>query len=405
MKYTTTLSLMILTVFVFGQQTINSVMNGNASNPFIWDCTCIPATSDNINIYHNVIMDVNWLVNGGGSITVHQSGTFVESTGGIGILFDGNSSELSNHGTFQITNLAFTTGAIGHNHANMVLDTALYVSINSTFMNHGLLNGIDSIYNQGTFMNEGTIFNGDFLNEGTTMNTGYLVSDSLYNLGTINLSAGNITAFDCGNGGTINITGGGSLFVDNDFLNIGDIFIAAGRDVMVGRDFASGNLSTFDALVDNHGIFHVMRDFTNSDTLKGSGVFCLGESTTNFGFVKETLDICDNTPTGTHFDANLGTIEPGVTSCQSGCVVNVDENNMATIKVYPNPVSDIMYINVSELTKGSVLVFDISGRLIHESNFSNSDEVSVNTLSWDKGVYMVRVIADNQQIVETKVIR
>lgn len=405
MKFTTTLSLLFLTVYVFGQQTINSVMDGNASNPFTWDCTCFPATDDNINIHHDVIMDVNWLVNAGGSITVYSSGSFIEATGGIGILVDGNSSELSNHGVFQITNLGFTTGAVGNNHANMVLDTALYVSINSTFMNYGLLSGVDSIYNQGTFMNEGTLFNGDFLNEGTTTNTGYLVSDSLYNLGTMNVSAGNITAFDCGNTGAFNITGTGSLSVDNDFLNIGDIFVAAGRDVMVGRDFASGNLSTFDALVDNHGIFHVMRDFTNSDTLKGSGVFCLGESTSNFGFVKETLDICDNTPIGAYFDLNTGTIEPGVTSCQSGCVVNIDENSIATIEVYPNPVSDIMYINVSELTNGDVLVFDISGRLIHESNFSNTDEITVNTSSWNKGIYLVRVITDNQQIVETKVIR
>jgi len=405
MKSYTALTFILLSSLLFSQQTINSVMNGVATNPFVWDCTCIPSTNDNINIYHAIEMNVDWLVNSGGSITVHANGSFIESMGGIAILFDGASTTLTNYGVLELTSLAFTTGSEGHNHANMTLDTALFVGGNSEFMNHGLLNGVDSIVNQGTFMNEGTILNGDYLNDGVLMNTGFIVTDSLYNVGVINLSAGNITAFDCGSIGAINITGTGSLFVDNDFANSGEVFVDTGRDVMIGRDFISGDLVNSDALVDNNGIFHVVRDFSNGDTLKGTGLFCLGGASSNVGFVKETLDICDNTPLGAIFDVNFGTIEPGVTSCQSSCVANIDENTILDIHVYPNPISEKMSINVSAIAQGNIRVFDVAGRMIYERAFSEMDEIEVNTLSWDKGIYLVSVVSDTQRSAEIKVVK
>ncbi len=405
MRTTTTLFFLLLFSIVFGQQTISSVMNGTASNPFVWDCSCIPSTTDDINIYHAITMDVDWLVNSGGSITVHASGSFVESTGGISILFDGTSTTFSNHGQTTLTNLAFTTGAVGHNHANLVLDTALYVSMNSTFMNHGLLNGIDSIYNQGIFMNEGTLFNGDFLNEGTVMNTGFVVSDSLYNLGTYNVSAGNVSSFDVGNDGILNITGTGSFFVENDFLNLNQVVVDQGRDVSVGRDFASGNLSTFDAIVENNGVFHVLRDFTNSDTLKGTGEFCLGESTTNFGFVKGTLDICDNTPTATHFDVSWGTIEPSVTSCASGCNVGLEEESGLLVEAYPNPLKDELQVSFSGVSSGEVTVLDVMGRTIFATHFDGVSTLQLNTSDWQEGIYYVRILTSGLEMLSLSVVK
>ncbi|MDB2697618.1 T9SS type A sorting domain-containing protein, partial [Crocinitomicaceae bacterium] len=380
-------------------------MNGTASNPFVWDCTCIPSTTDDINIYHAITMDVDWLMNSGGSITVHASGSFVESTGGTSILFDGTSTTFSNYGQTTLTNLAFTAVAVGHNHANLLLDTALYVSMNSTFMNHGLLNGTDSIYNQGMFMNEGTLFNGDFLNEGTVINTGYIVSDSLYNLGTCNVSAGNVSSFDVGNDGILNITGSGSFFVENDFLNLNQVVVAQGRNVSVGRDFASGNLSTFDAIVENNGVFHVLRDFINSDTLKGSGEFCLGESTTNFAFVKGTLDICDNTPTATHFDVNWGTIEPGVTSCVSGCNVGLEEEYSLQVEAYPNPLKDELQVSFSGISSGEVTVLDVTGRTIFTEQFEGVSSMRLDVSDWQQGAYSMRIVTSGNKIFILSVVK
>jgi hypothetical protein len=175
------LLLLVLTISseLISQQNIASISNGNASNPLIWDCTCIPTPDDNLTINHNVVTNVDWIVNSGGSITVAGGSSFIQDNQHRTILFDGGGSSFSNYGTTELTNIGFSNGAEGHNHNNLSLDTALWVGPGSMFMNHALTENVDSTYIQGMFMNEGTYKNGDLLNEGTVSNTGYIVVDSL----------------------------------------------------------------------------------------------------------------------------------------------------------------------------------------------------------------------------------
>ena len=170
---------------LFAQQSISSVSNGLATDPFVWDCTCIPLPGDNITINHAIQMNSDWLVNGSGSLTISNSGSLIEDSQSRSILFDGGVM-FTNQGTTEMTSFAFTNGAEAHNHGTLSLDTGLYVDQNSTFMNHGLVKDLDSTLTQGTFMNEGSFSQGDFLNEGMMTNTGYITADSLLNTGTLN---------------------------------------------------------------------------------------------------------------------------------------------------------------------------------------------------------------------------
>jgi hypothetical protein len=112
MKKTLLIILLSPVGYLFSQQTITSTQNGNASNPLTWDCLCFPTADDDVIINHDVIMDVNWLVNAGGSITVNSGASFVQS-GSRSILFDQVNTALSiqSNGWFEMDNVSINNQA------------------------------------------------------------------------------------------------------------------------------------------------------------------------------------------------------------------------------------------------------------------------------------------------------
>lgn len=383
MKVILTFSIFIMSFVVFSQQTITSVADGLATNPMVWDCTCIPQTSDDITINHAIQMNSDWLVNGSGSLTVSNGGSLIEDSQYRGILFDGGVI-FTNHGTTEMTNFAFTNGAEAHNYGTLSLDSGLYVDQNSTFMNHGLVKDVDSTLTQGMFMNEGTYSQGDFLNEGMMTNTGYITADSLLNTGTLNTSIGSLTIYDFGNTGILNVTGSSYIIVNGDFWNSGALYLAAGRDIRVANDMSNAHQSGT-ASINNDGLIEVGNDFSNTDTLRGSGVFCIANNSLNTGDVKETLDICDNTSVS-HFDANTGNIEPTVTNCATGCSVGVEEDVLSEneISIYPNPAST--KLNIEADTNYKMLLVDVMGNVILDQKVESTLDVS----NLKTGVYFIK---------------
>ena len=379
-----------LSASLSAQQNITSVQDGDATNPLVWDCICIPTPDDNITIEHNIVMNSDWIVNNGGSITINGGASFIQDAQYRTILFDGGGSMFTNYGQTELTNIGFSNGAEGHNHSSLSLDTALWVGPGSMYMNHGLTQNVDSTYIQGMFMNEGTYGQGDFLNEGMMSNTGYITVDSLYNnQGTINSTAGNIITDDFASNGTVNISGSSYMIITNDFLNAGTLNLAAGRDIRIGSDFL--NASDADtALVVNDGLIEVGNDFSNIDTIRGSGLFCIAQNSSNAGDVIGTLDICDNTGTSI-FDLNTGNVDATVTNCNSGCNVGLEENTEIEISLYPNPVST--KLNIDGIASGQVVITDVMGNEVHNSSFENQIDVS----KLKTGVYFTTVFYNNNK--------
>ncbi len=374
------------------QQNITSVSDGNATNPFTWDCTCIPTPDDNITINNNVVMNSDWAVTAGGSITINDGASFIQDNNYRSILFDGGGATFTNYGVSELTNFSFTNGAEGHNHSDLSLDTALYVGAGSMFMNHGLTQNVDSTLIQGMFMNEGTYSNGDFLNEGGMVNnTGYLTVDSLYNSqqGVINSSAGNITANDFGTIGTVNITGSSYMIINNDVLNGGILNIATGRDLRIGSDLL--NTSDGDtAVIINNGLIEIGNDFSTLDTIRGTGVFCITNASSNIGDVLGSLDICDNSGMGI-FDINTGNVDATVTDCNSGCNVGVQEDEAIEISIYPNPVSSVL--NIEGIEEGKVIISDVMGKEIYSSPLTPNIDVN----NFKTGVYFITISYQGKQ--------
>ena len=113
---------LVIPLTSFGQITITSVQNGNASNPLTWDCTCFPTTDDDIIINHAVAMDVDWAITAAGSITVNNGASLMQA-GVHSILVDGAGSQYANYGSSAFYDVAYTNGAGGTNTGNFFMPT------------------------------------------------------------------------------------------------------------------------------------------------------------------------------------------------------------------------------------------------------------------------------------------
>ena len=84
--------------------------------------------------------------------------------------------------------------------------------------------------------------------------------------------------------------------------------------------------------------------------------------------------------------------------------VGIDDIEPTTASVYPNPSSDV--INIS-LNKGQLLkieLFSMTGSLIFKKDL-NSKTYALNIGDYPSGVYLVRVFNQNNDIVNTKILK
>jgi|GEM_PF-1297122 len=76
---------------------------------------------------------------------------------------------------------------------------------------------------------------------------------------------------------------------------------------------------------------------------------------------------------------------------------SVEENEAdAQYTVFPNPANDFIQIQNKLALEIEIRIFDISGKLILQTS-ENETEISFQTQSWPRGVYMVSIINGEQQ--------
>ena len=102
-------------------------------------------------------------------------------------------------------------------------------------------------------------------------------------------------------------------------------------------------------------------------------------------------------------EANFGT-EFTIEKIGDGCTVNVTEFNSDDIKAYPNPVSDILYLeNLGDVQ--SIRIFDMLGREYNQQVDVTSSRIAVDLSSFESGLYLVKInsnINDYKTIVIQK---
>jgi hypothetical protein len=394
MKKTLLIILLSPVGYLFSQQTITSTQNGNASNPLTWDCLCFPTADDDVIINHDVIMDVNWLVNAGGSITVNSGASFVQA-GSRSILFDQVNTALSiqANGWFEMDNVSINNQATLSNSGTLIVRNAFYLGANSTGNNLATVGEIDSVLIDGALTNTGIWGSGNVLIQGQLFNSGTMDLDSLGVTGSLNSSGGNLwlTAFGSSGNSIFNQT---HITTSGNFYNSESLTIVAGSQLDCHGSFYSGDTLGGAATATINGVVGVDQDFGISDELNGSGTICIGGSSTNVGAITGTLNICDNGAAG--LDFNLGTIGSSVTFCSPACFAS-EQELASELEIYPNPTNGVLYINgLQELN--TIQLFSIEGKLMKSWNNVTSN-LDVSEL--ERGVYQLVVMSNLKRIVKS----
>jgi hypothetical protein len=394
MKYFFTITLLLGATISYAQQTITSVNSGSASNPFNWDCTCIPQFDDEIIINHAITLDTDWIINNGGAIIVNANGSLTEDADDRSILVDSGNSTFTNNGITTLTNLAFLNNSSGTNTNDLIVNNGLYIDTLSVFNNEGAINETDSTFSMGTFSNTGTFLTGDFWNGGTFTNTGYVLKDSLLNTGSMTSTSGYLQAYDFATSESFNLSGNSFMIVDNNFYNSGSVNVASGRDIRITNDFYSGDSTFSTANIVNNGLIEIGNDFLNGDTLQGDGIFCIGGTSSNVGRIIGNLDICSNT-TSDIFNFNTGTIDPTVTNCISNCTVDVAEDiAYLEANIYPVPFSDILNIDAKNKNINSIEIYNSKGQVVWQNKSNTLNKIDLSQL--DQGVYFLYLVAGEE---------
>ncbi|MGV3632270.1 MAG: choice-of-anchor J domain-containing protein [Bacteroidota bacterium] len=78
----------------------------------------------------------------------------------------------------------------------------------------------------------------------------------------------------------------------------------------------------------------------------------------------------------------------------------VKNAEMATFKVYPNPASDFIKIELNTNSKVSISVLTLDSKMIYEGQFDNTNSVEIVSKDWPKGIYYLMVNGKQQMIIK-----
>ena len=74
----------------------------------------------------------------------------------------------------------------------------------------------------------------------------------------------------------------------------------------------------------------------------------------------------------------------------------VDENMSQTVEIYPNPAKDMLTIKAENID--NVTIYNSIGQKVLEKAL-DADELVINTSDFDAGIYLIRIVADDNEII------
>lgn len=366
-------------------QTRTTIANGNATNPFTWDCTCVPMPGNTIIINHNVTLDSDFGY-ASGSVTINASGSLVGDVPGR--IFGLSGGSFTNHGTLTVGN-AYASGGTFTNNGTITITNGFAVGGSAHISTSTTLNVNDSLLIDVSAMvsNTGAITAPYTLCAGTMANSGSFTGTDFWNSGTMTNAAG--PGYHLSNlytSGTVNSNS--MINVSNDLWNSENI--TNNNQIVIGHDLMNGDTTSGTATLTNNGTISVAHDLNNSETLDGSGSYCIANASNNVGAVNGTLHICDQT--GNDFDTNFGTIAGTVTFCSTpDCILgvtNIDQENLN--KLYPNPVAHTLNIELNNSASYSLVLVNSMGQQAGQYSF-NGNRFSIDLSGYSNGLYVYRI--------------
>lgn len=98
--------------------------------------------------------------------------------------------------------------------------------------------------------------------------------------------------------------------------------------------------------------------------------------------------------------ANVGfldDIQDNDTTCFTvtfkGSTTSIDENLKETVMVYPNPMSDVLNIDLGGWNSKEVIItiYDLLGKKIYQKATKHQERVSIQTDMWSTGIYILDI--------------
>lgn len=77
---------------------------------------------------------------------------------------------------------------------------------------------------------------------------------------------------------------------------------------------------------------------------------------------------------------------------------SIGDNTSASVRVYPNPFTDAINIEVDNSGKTNVMVMDIIGKIVYQTEFTDKT-LPINTDSLKAGIYIIKVINNSKATV------
>jgi len=348
-----------------------------------------------------------------GSITNSGSITKLDSFLNIGIINNSgtiqsgkffNQDSLLNNGIFTGVDSFYNNGRLRNNGSittptftnnNILNNTGSISGVDSmtnsgTFHNYisGVMNA-DSVWNPGSFTNEGTVRNKSFLNTTSMVNTGYWGFIDLYNTGTV--------------------VNSDSMQGLHSLYNFGRITNLVGGRVLLGGSFWNVDSFGNHPMFDNEWIVLIDSNWYNGDTVRGTtGKFRVAFESTNTGVMLGSFDFCDLTPPASapFVDINTGYISPGITWCQDTTTDIKNVLYQGDIFLFPTVTNDLVTLTIPQpdVKNVSWTIYDISGRPVMRPGLESSYVQQIHTSPLASGMYIIRV-SINGSFIERKFIK
>lgn len=106
-------------------------------------------------------------------------------------------------------------------------------------------------------------------------------------------------------------------------------------------------------------------------------------------------DVINNTA-GIYFDYN----EPVITNTVSSSIVqdlnSIQEFKLSDLSVYPNPAKNAFTIDLGGSKTGEIQIVDAMGRIVYKNEFNGKSKLEINSSNWEKGIYMIRMITNDE---------
>lgn len=379
------LGISLLFAFSGFSQTAVSIANGNWTSPSTWNCTCVPVPGATVTINHTVTLNTSFGYTSG-SITINSGGALLDDATGRDIWVNGGG--FSNNGNVDVRFLLTSSGSF----SNGGILTARAFSNAINFTNSGTFQNLDSMLNNAIIINNGLFVNIDSItNNGTFTNNGISTYNQFTNNGTYT-NSNNLTFTDITNNGILTNTD--TILGLNSMWNQGSITNNLNALLTLNKSLLNMKISAGTASINNNGRIKILDSYYNYDTIRGiAGGITVQDSSVNYGFMLQTFDFCDATPSPSpNIDYNFGTISGGITYCVN---TKIEESKFENVVVFPNPASTQLSINLGGLKDCKIMFYSSNGKLIANNI---SDVFDISELS--PGLYFVSIWHDNEFIIK-----